>query len=142
MHSFRTVDDQAPAVSPCTTIPRPLQNASFLTVFLTVQSRLFGSICHVTCADEGCGAAAGNILVRKGAEGDRQLVPIDHGYILPDSFQDISFEWLYWPQARSPFGAHPRDYHLLASLSAIGCSFSSDSLRSGGTSCKRVYASC
>lgn len=50
---------------------------------------------------------AGNILVRKGPEGAWQLVPIDHGYILPDSFQDISFEWLYWPQARAPFGEQP-----------------------------------
>ena len=49
----------------------------------------------------GC---AGNILVRKGADGSWELVPIDHGYVLPDSFQDISFEWLYWPQARATFG--------------------------------------
>ena len=47
---------------------------------------------------------AGNILVKKGACGDHELVPIDHGYVLPDSFQDISFEWLYWPQARAPLG--------------------------------------
>ena len=57
---------------------------------------LYGSAMHL----------AGNILVKKGASGDHELVPIDHGYVLPDSFQDISFEWLYWPQARAPLGEH------------------------------------
>ena len=42
--------------------------------------------------------------MKKGARGAHELVPIDHGYVLPDSFQDISFEWLYWPQARQPLG--------------------------------------
>lgn len=42
--------------------------------------------------------------MRKVADGSWELVPIDHGYVLPDSFQDISFEWLYWPQARANFG--------------------------------------
>ena len=42
--------------------------------------------------------------MKKGASGGHELVPIDHGYVLPDSFQDISFEWLYWPQARAPLG--------------------------------------
>ncbi len=52
---------------------------------------------------------AGNILVKRGASGAHELVPIDHGYVLPDSFQDISFEWLYWPQARAPLGEWLRD---------------------------------
>ena len=42
--------------------------------------------------------------MKKGACGAHELVPIDHGYVLPDCFQDISFEWLYWPQARAPLG--------------------------------------
>ncbi|CAL8472363.1 g11906 [Coccomyxa elongata] len=50
-----------------------------------------------------CDRNGGNILVRKGADCSWELVPIDHGYVLPDSFQDISFEWLYWPQARATF---------------------------------------
>lgn len=49
----------------------------------------------------------GNILVRRGADGARQLVPIDHGNTLPDAFTDISFEWIYWPQARAPLGVCP-----------------------------------
>ncbi|EAZ00815.1 hypothetical protein OsI_22845 [Oryza sativa Indica Group] len=47
---------------------------------------------------------AGNILVCKDEEGDNyMLVPIDHGYCLPEKFEDCTFEWLYWPQAREPF---------------------------------------
>lgn len=41
---------------------------------------------------------------------------IDHGYTLPSTFADVSFEWLYWPQARVPFSAATRAY--IASLSA------------------------
>jgi hypothetical protein len=40
-------------------------------------------------------------------------VPIDHGYVLPDSFADISFEWMFWPQATQPLGAVPH-MHLLS----------------------------
>ena len=43
-----------------------------------------------------------NILARRNGTG-WSLIPIDHGYCLPSTFQDISFEWLYWPQARAPF---------------------------------------
>ena len=43
-----------------------------------------------------------NILARRNGTGWK-LIPIDHGYCLPSTFQDISFEWLYWPQARAPF---------------------------------------
>lgn len=50
-----------------------------------------------------------NILARRnGAAWD--LIPIDHGYCLPATFQDISFEWLYWPQARAPFDAKTLKY--------------------------------
>ena len=43
-----------------------------------------------------------NILARRNGQ-SWNLIPIDHGYCLPSTFQDISFEWLYWPQARAPF---------------------------------------
>lgn len=45
----------------------------------------------------------GNILVCKGEQSSIRLVPIDHGYCLPDKFEDCTFEWLYWPQARQPY---------------------------------------
>ncbi len=40
-----------------------------------------------------------NILARRAGD-SWQLVPIDHGYCLPAKFDDISFEWMYWPQVR------------------------------------------
>ena len=64
--------------------------------------------------------------MKKAASGDHELVPIDHGYVLPDTFQDISFEWLYWPQARAPFGKHSevgvcsRTWHVLLILRGFG----------------------
>ncbi|KAF9616390.1 hypothetical protein IFM89_029644, partial [Coptis chinensis] len=48
---------------------------------------------------------AGNILLSKG-EGDQTvLIPIDHGYCLPENFEDCTFEWLYWPQARKSYSS-------------------------------------
>ncbi|GJM99156.1 hypothetical protein PR202_ga16235 [Eleusine coracana subsp. coracana] len=47
---------------------------------------------------------AGNILTcKEGEGGNYKLIPIDHGYCLPEKFEDCTFEWLYWPQAREPF---------------------------------------
>ncbi|KAK1420237.1 hypothetical protein QVD17_21671 [Tagetes erecta] len=53
---------------------------------------------------------AGNILVSKGEDGQFVLIPIDHGYCLPTSFEDCTFDWLYWPQARKPFNPETVDY--------------------------------
>ncbi|KAL9246653.1 hypothetical protein vseg_020161 [Gypsophila vaccaria] len=54
---------------------------------------------------------AGNILFRKDPkDGRMELIPIDHGYCLPDSFEDCTFDWLYWPQARQPFSSETIDY--------------------------------
>ncbi|ONK80141.1 uncharacterized protein A4U43_C01F14320 [Asparagus officinalis] len=54
---------------------------------------------------------AGNILVHKeGEEGRIMLIPIDHGYCLPENFEDCTFEWLYWPQARQPFNSETLRY--------------------------------
>nr|KYP52634.1 hypothetical protein KK1_025375 [Cajanus cajan] len=46
---------------------------------------------------------AGNILFRKDEGGRTVLIPIDHGYCLPEKFEDCTFDWLYWPQARKPY---------------------------------------
>jgi len=32
-----------------------------------------------------------------------ELIPIDHGYCLPEMIDGVYFEWLYWPQAAQPF---------------------------------------
>ncbi|CAL0313323.1 unnamed protein product [Lupinus luteus] len=53
---------------------------------------------------------AGNILIRKEAGGQIKLIPIDHGYCLPDKFEDCTFDWLYWPQARQPYSPETVDY--------------------------------
>ncbi|KAM3378517.1 phosphatidylinositol 4-kinase gamma 4 [Capsicum galapagoense] len=53
---------------------------------------------------------AGNILMSKGEDGQIVLIPIDHGYCLPESFEDVTFDWLYWPQARQPFSSETIEY--------------------------------
>lgn len=53
---------------------------------------------------------AGNILVCREEEGKVMLVPIDHGYCLPEHFEDCTFDWLFWPQARQPFDSAALDY--------------------------------
>ncbi|XP_057810009.1 phosphatidylinositol 4-kinase gamma 4-like [Salvia miltiorrhiza] len=54
---------------------------------------------------------AGNILLHKDPGNGRiTLTPIDHGYCLPENFEDCTFEWLYWPQARQPFSRKTLDY--------------------------------
>mmetsp|Transcript_30434 Transcript_30434/g.36939 ORF Transcript_30434/g.36939 Transcript_30434/m.36939 type:complete len:857 (+) Transcript_30434:486-3056(+) len=39
-----------------------------------------------------------------------RLVPIDHGYSLPERVEGAYFEWLYWPQASLPFTRDELDY--------------------------------
>ncbi|PIN24418.1 Phosphatidylinositol 4-kinase [Handroanthus impetiginosus] len=57
---------------------------------------------------------AGNILVRQGPDsfgvGTAGLVPIDHGFCLPEALDDPYFEWLHWPQALIPFSDSEVDY--------------------------------
>ncbi|KAF4380400.1 hypothetical protein F8388_024693 [Cannabis sativa] len=54
---------------------------------------------------------AGNILIQKDGEGSPiVLTPIDHGYCLPENFEDCTFDWLYWPQARKPYSEGTIDY--------------------------------
>ncbi|KAF8073104.1 PI4KG4 [Scenedesmus sp. PABB004] len=59
---------------------------------------------------------AGNILCRRDAAGEFELIPIDHGYCFPASFEDISFDWAMWPQAAKPWSEEARAY--IASLDA------------------------
>lgn len=39
-----------------------------------------------------------------------ELVPIDHGYSLPETLEPVYFEWLHWPQASMPFSAEALAY--------------------------------
>ncbi|CAK9136902.1 unnamed protein product [Ilex paraguariensis] len=59
---------------------------------------------------------AGNILMSKGEDGQTLLIPIDHGYCLPETFEDCTFDWLYWPQARQPYS--PGTVKYIKSLDA------------------------
>jgi len=48
----------------------------------------------------------GNILfLRNNAGKVEQLIPIDHGFSLPDCLEGAWFDWLQWPQAKQPFSA-------------------------------------
>lgn len=80
---------------------------------------------------------ASNILARRGGSRGWTLIPIDHGYCLPSSFQDISFEWMNWPQARVPFSKELREY-----IAAIDCEADMALLAAHGlhlrSDCKRV----
>ncbi|GLU00819.1 hypothetical protein SLE2022_181590 [Rubroshorea leprosula] len=53
---------------------------------------------------------AGNILLSKDADAKTLLIPIDHGYCLPESFEDCTFEWLDWPQAHQPYSLETIEY--------------------------------
>ncbi|XWS61598.1 hypothetical protein CRYUN_Cryun07bG0139700 [Craigia yunnanensis] len=53
---------------------------------------------------------AGNILIGKREDGQTVLIPIDHGYCLPENFEDCTFDWLYWPQSRQPYSPDTVDY--------------------------------
>ncbi|KAK9843965.1 hypothetical protein WJX81_000600 [Elliptochloris bilobata] len=66
---------------------------------------------------------AGNILVRRprasGAnlsalarldDAQLALIPIDHGFCLPEALEPPYFEWQHWPQAMIPFDEEELDY--------------------------------
>lgn len=59
---------------------------------------------------------AGNMLVMKHdhksnyIDGITDLVPIDHGFCLPEWLDDPYFEWLHWPQASIPFSDSELEY--------------------------------
>ncbi|PSC70453.1 phosphatidylinositol 4-kinase gamma 7-like isoform B [Micractinium conductrix] len=73
---------------------------------------------------------AGNMLVRRprpppgepsaaSAFLDRstyELIPIDHGFALPEALEPPYFEWQHWPQAMLPFGREELEY--IAALDA------------------------
>ncbi len=60
----------------------------------------------------------GNILYREVindfGEESYVLIPIDHGYALPSSLSEASFDWLNWPQAKEPMS--PTTLHYIEAL--------------------------
>eukprot|EP00887_Chlorella_sp_A99_P007414 scaffold2.g7414.t1 len=59
------------------------------------------------------GAGAGATLLDANAY---ELIPIDHGFALPEALEPPYFEWQHWPQAMMPFGREELEY--IASLDA------------------------
>lgn len=61
-----------------------------------------------------------NVLVKMNSTNSAavQLVPIDHGYILPSykHLEEVHVCWLHWPQAKEPYGDVMLDY--IAALDA------------------------
>ena len=72
-----------------------------------------------------CDRHTGNLLVQEtarvsgGAPGGASrfprnapysLVPIDHGYALPEALDNPYFEWLFWPQTSVPFSEEAKAY--------------------------------
>lgn len=52
---------------------------------------------------------SGNILLKK-QDGAFKLIPIDHGFSLPESLEGAWFDWLNWPQAKKPFDEHTKNF--------------------------------
>jgi len=81
-----------------------------------------------------------NILACRMEDG-WELMPIDHGYCLPDTFEDLCFEWKYWKQAKEPFDESTLKY--IAELDAREDIRTLEqhgiSLREG---CRRVFRTC
>lgn len=66
---------------------------------------------------------AGNILVRKVSSSQSvepfketgfELIPIDHGFCLPEALEPVYFEWQHWSQALMPLG--PEELEYIASI--------------------------
>eukprot|EP01063_Lacrimia_lanifica_P038562 TRINITY_DN8233_c0_g1_i1.p1 TRINITY_DN8233_c0_g1~~TRINITY_DN8233_c0_g1_i1.p1 ORF type:complete len:1150 (+),score=297.05 TRINITY_DN8233_c0_g1_i1:369-3818(+) len=60
-----------------------------------------------------CDRHGGNILVQaaKARKQKKNLVPIDHGYVLPSTtIKELDFEWLQWSQAKTAFAPDELDY--------------------------------
>ncbi|KAF8072520.1 PI4KG7 [Scenedesmus sp. PABB004] len=56
----------------------------------------------------GAGGGGGGGVV--GVAAGHALVPIDHGFCLPEALEAPYFEWLHWPQACLPFDAEELAY--------------------------------
>lgn len=54
---------------------------------------------------------AGNVLIKKNNNTKQlELIPIDHGFSLPDTLECSWFEWMSWPQAKIPFDDETKAY--------------------------------
>ncbi|KAF6263157.1 phosphatidylinositol 3 and 4-kinase-domain-containing protein [Scenedesmus sp. NREL 46B-D3] len=84
LHRFRTRDVHAIGI---------------LDIRLFNTDRHAGNILHAL--NSGLNAAAAAAAVA--SVGSYELIPIDHGFCLPEALEAPYFEWLHWPQACLPF---------------------------------------
>jgi len=66
----------------------------------------------IDLATLNCDRHGGNLLVKE----DGALVPIDHGFCLPSTAQDLDWEWKFWPQAKTHF--NEKEMEWVATLPA------------------------
>mmetsp|Transcript_86963 Transcript_86963/g.246534 ORF Transcript_86963/g.246534 Transcript_86963/m.246534 type:complete len:555 (-) Transcript_86963:348-2012(-) len=62
---------------------------------------------------------SGNLLVQTWLGEVTSLIPIDHGYSLPDEIGGASFEWLSWPSSKKPFSDEMREQILAIDSKAV-----------------------
>lgn len=60
----------------------------------------------IDLATLNCDRHGGNLLVKE----DGALVPIDHGFALPSTVQDLDWEWKFWPQAKTQFNEEEMEW--------------------------------
>jgi hypothetical protein len=53
---------------------------------------------------------SGNILLKKQQDGKYKLIPIDHGFSMPETLDGAWFDWLTWPQAKKPFDEETKNF--------------------------------
>ena len=51
-----------------------------------------------------------NLMTRMSYDQQYELIPIDHGFCLPETLEAPYFEWLHWPQAMMPFSEEEIKY--------------------------------
>jgi len=75
-----------------------------LDIRLFNTDRHAGNMLVRPCREAGGGSGGAGLSARTIiADSQYELVPIDHGFCLPETLDAPYFEWLHWPQAMLPF---------------------------------------
>lgn len=83
-----------------------------------------------------CDRHGGNLLVTKRQDGTHTLVPIDHGYTLPDRIVTPSFPiWMHWPQCRQPTSSALKTY-VVVRVPDLDCSLRHSSVGTNTLVCR------
>ncbi|KAL6749338.1 phosphatidylinositol 3 and 4-kinase-domain-containing protein [Haematococcus lacustris] len=95
-----------------------------LDIRLLNTDRHGGNMLVRSLARDGPNSSSANLRARSLTEPLYQLVPIDHGFCLPETLEAPYFEWLHWPQAQQPFSQEELDY-----IAALDCAADQELLR-------------